>query len=703
MMAADDHDADSGWRCARGTRYPLGATWTLSGTNFSVFSREAIGMELLIYDPPDSAEPARIIRLDPQFNHTFSFWHVLVEQLPVGVGYNWRVLLPEGSEYGSRLEVMDPLARAVLDIGWDRAAAASSKARKLGLRAQLLDTDYDWSGDRAVRQDLDDAIIYELHVGHFTRHPNAGVNAPGTFAGLIEKVPYLQSLGITHVQLMPVAAFDEQDVPPGVAERGLRNAWGYSPYAFCSPHPRYCETGITQDPADQLRDLVKALHAAGIGVILDVVFNHTAEGNADGPVINYKGFGNDFFYHRDPPAAPGEPRGWRDYTGCGNTVNCNHPLVSLLLLRCLERWVEDFRVDGFRFDLASVFARGEDGEPMSNPPLPWHIEFSRMLAELPMIAEAWDAAGLYQLGAFPGLAWTEWNGRYRDVMRRFVRGEAGLAGEVASCLAGSSDIYQPSGRRPRNSINFITCHDGFTLHDLVSYNHKHNEANGEENRDGADHNFSWNCGHEGPTDDPAINQLRQRQARNYMALLMLSQGVPMLLAGDEVLRSQQGNNNPWCQDNETVWFDWELTEKNAWMLRFTRAMIAFRKRHPALRRSHFLTGRPDPGRSQPDVSWHGRRIGAPPWEEEQGHQLAFTLAGLADDEEDLHIMLNMAPVAADFELPDCAPCQWHTAIDTARESPDDICSPAAQPLCAEGHCRVEAHSVMVLEARAVSA
>lgn len=687
------------WQVARGSRYPLGATWTSAGTNFSVFSREAEGMELLIYLPADSPEPTRVIRLDPKLNHTFFFWHVLVRDLPAGAGYNWRVLLPEGSEHGQSLEVLDPLARGICDRHWVRCRALPGPGRQLGLRGLVLDTQADWSGDRPVRHDLADAVIYELHVGHFTRSPTAGVSEPGTFAGLIEKIPYLKSLGITHVQLMPVAAFDPEDVPAAVAERGLRNVWGYSPYAFCAPHPGYCIPEDSGRPAEQFRDLVKALHGAGIGVILDVVFNHTAEGGDGGPVINFKGLVNDIFYHRGPTPDECSPRPWRDYTGCGNTVNCNHPLVALLLVRCLELWVEEYRVDGFRFDLASVFTRGEDGEPMANPPLPWSIEFSRVLAELPMIAEAWDAAGLYQLGCFPGLAWTEWNGRYRDVVRRFVRGEPGLLGELASCLAGSSDIYAPSGRRPRNSINFVTCHDGFTLHDLVSYDQKHNEANGERNQDGSSNNLSWNCGTEGETDDPQVLALRARQARNLIAILMLSQGVPMLLAGDEMLRSQQGNNNPWCQDDESVWLDWTLAGRNEWMLRFTREMIALRHRHPALRRHHFLTGEPDPDMELPDVQWHGPELETVDWDDPEGRMLRFTLSGLSGEEAHLHVILNMSEADMDLPLPSIPGRRWHRAVDTAADSPADIVEPERQQPLSRHAARVAPRSVAVFESR----
>ena len=393
--------------------------------------------------------------------------------------------------------------------------------------------------DEPLARPQQNAIIYELHVGGFTSHPSSGVAHPGTFDGLIEKIPYLKALGITHVELLPIMAFDEQDVPPDTAALGLENYWGYSTHSFFSPHPGYCVTPEQGTHQREFRDLVKALHRAGIGIILDVVFNHTAEGGEGGPIINFKGLENGVFYHLDAA----DKRIYRDYTGCGNTVNCNHPIVASFILNCLEYWVREMHVDGFRFDLASAMARGEDGHPLRDAPLIWGIELSEQLAATKLIAEAWDAVGLYQLGNFPGFRWAEWNGRYRDLIRGFVRGDRGLISEVATRISGSPDFYQPQHRLPINSINFVTCHDGFTLHDLFSYETKHNHANGEDNRDGHNENISSNCGVEGDTADPQILALRRQLAKNTTAILLLSQGVTMLLAGDEVLRSQRGNNN----------------------------------------------------------------------------------------------------------------------------------------------------------------
>jgi glycogen operon protein len=519
------------------------------------------------------------------------------------------------------------------------------------------------------------------------------VDHPGSFAAIKDKIPYLQDMGVTHVELLPVMGFDAQDVPANAAARGLRNFWGYSTHSFWAPHPGYCV-----DPSrstHEFRDLVDALHAAGIGVLLDVVFNHTAEGGDGGPVIHFRGMANEIFYHLDAA----DRRRYLDFTGCGNTVNCNHPLMSAFIVHCLEYWVDTLGVDGFRFDLASVFARGDHGAPLGNPPLPWAIETSRILSHVPVIAEAWDAAGLYHVGAFPGMAWSEWNGRYRDVMRRFVRGDPGLVGEVASRLAGSADLYADDGRRPCNSVNFITCHDGFTLHDLVSYNGKHNEANGEDNRDGSNHNLSWNCGVEGETGDSAIIALRRRQARNLLAVLMLSRGVPMLLAGDEVMRSQRVNNTAYSQDNEIGWFDWQLCERHADMLRYTRERIALRRRHASLTINRYYSGKPVPGRGIADVSWHGARLGEPPWNDGEARILGMTVAGVTADEADLHAVFNMSDDAVDASLPAIDGRRWHLALDTALAPPEDITPPAEQRAVQDLRYAVQPHSVVVLEAR----
>jgi isoamylase len=689
------------YKSSKGSYFPSGATVIEAGVNFSVFSRHASGAELWLYEAATSPDPFQIISLNTKTNRSFFFWHVFVEALPIGTHYTWRMFGPNdtastGWRFNAKKELVDPWATAVTDALWDRRRASDpTDESRSSYRGVVAKSDYFWADERSSKRSLEGAVIYELHIGGFTRHPSAGVGHPGTFSGLIDKIPYLQELGITHVELMPVMAFDEQFVPDTVAARGLKNYWGYNTHSFYSPHPGYCITPELGTHAREFKDLVKGLHNAGIGVILDVVFNHTAEGGHNGPVINFKGFCNEIFYHLDPQ----NRSYYRDYTGCGNSVNCNHPLVTQFIVHCLEYWVEEMHVDGFRFDLASVFTRGEDGAPQANPSLPWRIEFSKPLTDVPMIAEAWDAAGLYQVGSFPGLRWAEWNGRYRDVMRRFVRGDPGLVGEVASCIAGSSDLYAEEDRLPLHGINFITCHDGFTLHDLVSYNGKHNEANGEDNRDGCDNNISWNCGVEGETDNAEILALRRRQAENLMSILLLSQGIPMILSGDEVLHSQRGNNNAWCQDNALSWFDWSLVEKNSDMLRFMKELIALRRRHPNLNRGEFLTGKQVPGRDLPDIAWHGYRLNEPLWFDPGAQYLAYTLAGLSDQEEDLHIILNMSDRIVEAPVPEILGRKWYLAIDTSRTGLEDILPLNQQKIFEASSYPLSRRSVAVFEAR----
>jgi glycogen operon protein len=671
-----------------------GAVVKEDGVNFCLFSRLAESIELLLFEDATSRQPQCIIRLDPRIHRTFFFWHVFVVGLSDGTYYNWRIQGASDTRVtGSRIDgekaLLDPWATTVDDRLWDRALACRpGDTVGSAIRAQVVRDRYDWEGDTPLHIPLNAAVIYEMHVGGLTRHPSSATRHRGTFDAVIEKVPYLRDLGVTHVELMPIMAFDPQDVPPKTAAMGLENYWGYSTHSFFAPHP-----GFARDPArarDEFRDLVKALHRAGIGVILDVVFNHTAEGGADGPTISFKGIGNEIFYHLDFI----DRRLYRDYTGCGNTVNCNHPIVTRFLIDALLYWVRQMHVDGFRFDLASALARGEDGQPQYHAPVLWATELSPTLGRSHIIAEAWDAAGLYQVGDFPGFRWAEWNGRYRDLVRSFVRGDPGLVAEVATRMAGSSDMYGSRGRLPSNSINFITCHDGFTLWDLVSYNHKHNEANGEDNRDGHSHNLSWNCGVEGPTDDPQILRLRRRQARNFIAILMLSQGVPMLRSGDEVLQSKRGNNNSYCHNSEITWFDWGLLERNQEMHAFVRGMIAFRQAHPTLRRRRFLTGETDPEQGFADVTWHGVELDRPDWDVPDSHALAFTLAGLTGAEPPLHILLNMGTDKLAFALPSLDGRRWRLAIDTDRE-PSILTEGGSPPIARQ--VSVAPRSIMVLE------
>lgn len=678
----------------------MGAHLKSEGVNFSIFSRHATGVELFLYDSSSNLEAFQVIPLHAEENKTFFSWHVYLHNLPAGTWYTWRMDGPNNtSESGLRFDknkhLLDPVARAISDKLWHRdRACLPGDNQYTSMRSLVVDGEYDWEGDKPFSFKSENAIIYELHVGGFTRQKKSKTQDPGTFSALIEKIPYLKKLGITHVELLPIMAFDEQDVPRGTSALGLKNYWGYSTHSFFSPHPSYCVTPEKGTHLKEFRDLVKALHKANIGIIMDVVFNHTSEAGVDGPIINFRGIGNSIFYHRDAE----DKSKFRDYTGCGNTVNANHPVVANFIISCLEYWVREMHVDGFRFDLASAMARGENGEVLQDPPVLWGIELSEQLAKTKLIAEAWDAAGLYQVGSFPGYRWGEWNGKYRDSIRQFIRGDRGMISELATRLCASSDLYKHQGRLPINSINFVTCHDGFTLNDLVSYSHKHNLANGEDNRDGCNHDMSSNGGAEGTTDDPRIIIHRKKQAKNSLAILLLSQGVPMLLAGDEVLNTQQGNNNGYCQDNELTWFDWGLTKINSDMLNFVQQMIALRKRHPSLMRRRFLTGEKLNNRSMPDVLWHGIELNKPQWQDPEAQVLAFTLAAISDDEEtDLHIILNMSESELIMQLPVIEEQKWHLAINTALTSPLDTVPPKKQIPIKSFSYAVQAKSVVVFE------
>jgi isoamylase len=669
-----------------GNRLPFGATPLAGGVNFSVFSRHATRMWLRLYRGATDEKPVIEIELDRREHRTYFCWHVFVAGARPGWLYTWRADGPqnpaEGLRFDATRELLDPWAKLVSDAFWRRDAARGGAATAVRARIPAPD-DYDWEGDTPLKRALEDTIVYEVHVGGFTWHPSSGVQARGTYRGVIEKIPYLVSLGVTDVELLPVMAFDAQDVPAAGSNLGLRNYWGYSPLAYFAPHPHFAG----EDARTEFRDMVKALHEAGIGVILDVVLNHTAEGGADGPVIGFKGLLNESFYLLDP-----EDRSkYLDFTGCGNTVSCNEPFVAQYLLQCLTYWVREMHVDGFRLDLASVLSRGVDGEPLDNAPVIASIEFAEALGDTRLIAEAWDAVGLYQVGAWPGFGWAEWNGRYRDSVRRFLRGEPGLLGEIATRLAGSSDLYAGADKAPRNSINFVTCHDGFTLFDLVSYDRKHNAANAEHNRDGRDDNFSWNSGVEGATDDPDIQRLRAQRARNFVALLLVSQGVPMLLAGDEVLRTQRGNNNAYCQDNDISWMDWSFTPGAREMLRFTRELIALRKRHPSLRRTRFIEPDSD------EIRWYGEDLENPHWNDPEARVLCFTLAGLTADEPALHVMINMASTPRVLSLPQVMPLQWRRFADTTFTAPDDV-TPAGVPMLSSQY-RLLPHGIAIFEAR----
>ncbi len=677
-----------------GSSAHLGSSVSGGGVNFSIYAKFATAVELLLFDREDAAEPSRIVALDPGRHRTYHYWHCWLEGIGAGQIYGYRVHGPWQPEQGLRFDagnlLLDPYGLAVVTPpGYARHQGRSSgNGLATAMKSVVADPSlYDWEGDLPLQRPRRETVIYELHVRGFTRHPSSGVDPAraGTYAGLIDKIPYLRDLGITAVELLPVFAFDPLDAPPGKT-----NYWGYSPVSLFAPHRAYSSRTDPLGPLDEFRDLVKALHRAGIEVILDVVFNHTAEGDHRGPTFCFRGLANEAYYllERDDRSR------YANYSGTGNTLNANHPIVRRLIRHSLRYWVKHMHVDGFRFDLASVLARDEEGQPMPLPPVLWDIESDPRLAGSKLIAEAWDAAGLYQVGSFIGDSWQEWNGRFRDDMRRFLKGDGSQVPMAALRLLGSPDIYGHEEREAEQSVNFITCHDGFTLADLVAYNDKHNEANGEANRDGGNDNASWNCGVEGPSDDPAVLNLRRRQIRNFLAVLLLAIGTPMLSMGDEVCRSQQGNNNPYCQDNEISWFDWSLLERHADLHRFVKELIAHRMRRDIvvgqrqLSLNELLLNSP--------IEWHGVELHQPDWSE-SSRSFALRVTSY-DNRFRLHFIANAYWEALDFELPpaDGGGRHWRRWIDTALLSPDDISDWGVAPEVTASHYRVEARTVVVL-------
>jgi isoamylase len=681
-------------RNLNGRSSPPGATPFANGVNFSLFSRHATGVELLLFDRVDDARPARAIRLDPVANRTYHYWHVFMPDVRPGQIYGYRVEGPFDPAKGLRFDhskvLLDPYGRGVVvPVNYSREAASiEGDNAATAMKSVVIDPSaYDWEGDAPLKRPSARTIIYEMHVRGFTRHPSSEVaeNLRGTYAGLIEKIPYLQRLGISAVELLPVFQFDAQACPPG-----LVNYWGYQPVSFFAPHQAYSSRQDPTGPVDEFRDMVKALHRAGLEVILDVVFNHTAEVNHLGPTLSFRGLDNSTYYILDQDNSR-----YADYTGCGNTLNANHPIVRRMIVDSLRYWVEVMHVDGFRFDLASILARDSSGKPMPNPPVLWDIESDPALAGTKLIAEAWDAAGLYQVGSFVGDSWKEWNGRFRDDARSFFRGDNNSAARLADRLIGSPEIYSHKEREPEQSVNFVTCHDGFTLNDLVSYNQKHNEANGENNSDGADNNLSWNCGAEGPTDDPAIEKLRNRQMKNFLAATMLSLGVPMILMGDEVGRTQRGNNNYYCHDDETNWFDWTLVSKHADLHRFV-SLLAERRllrdiehEHQRLSLTQMI--------QDANKAWQGVKLDQPDWGE-FSHSLALTVE-LKREKILLHFILNAYWEALEFELPPLNEGNgypWRRWIDTTLDSPHDIVQWQAAPSVPGNSYRAGARSMVVL-------
>ncbi|MGD9632371.1 MAG: glycogen debranching protein GlgX [Pirellulales bacterium] len=676
-----------------GQSYPPGATVGGGGVNFCVYAKRGTSVELLLFDRAEDASPLQTITLDPAKNRTHDYWHVRLDGVGPGQLYGYRVAGPAkpGLRFDPQKLLVDPYALAVANSeNYDRArASVPGDNLAAAFKSVVVDPRaYDWEGDHPLRRPFIDSVIYEMHVAGFTKHPNSGV-APekrGTYAGLIEKIPYLAEMGIKTVELMPVQQFDPQAAPNGV------NYWGYQPIAWFAPHQPYSSQRDPLAAVNEFRDLVKALHRADIEVILDVVFNHTAEGDGAGPTLSLRGFGNPTYYLLDEAA----PDKYIDYTGCQNTINANHPVVRRLIVSCLHHWVEHMHVDGFRFDLAASFYRGLDGEPIEHPPIVYDIEEDPLLAGTKIIAEAWDAAGLYQVASFGAERWAVWNGPFRDHVRQFVRGDRATVGSLADNIVGSANLFRHATRYPSRSVNFVTAHDGFTLNDLVSYNEKHNEANGEDNRDGTDDNTSWNCGFEGPTDDTQIETLRRRQLRNFFTLLLFSQGQPMLLMGDEVRRTQQGNNNAYCQDNELTWFNWDDVKSQAGLRRFVCELIHFHQ-GSAIFRDRTFWG--DPGATK--ITWHGVRLARPDWGDDS-HTLAYELEH--ESGEHVHVMLNAWREPLDFELPGAGKGRtWHRLVDTALEAPLDFSNPPVALGASSRKYACEPRSAVVLIAGATSA
>ena len=672
-----------------GKSYPLGATWDGKGVNFALFSENATKVELCLFDGVDSAAPAQAITMPEYSDHV---WHAYLPEVLPGQLYGYRVHGPYEPERGHRFNankiVLDPYAKSIgRDVRWadelfgyrlgeeqqDLAFDERDNAAYAPL-AGVIDTAFTWGDDRPPRTPWHKTIIYELHVKGFSKlHPDVPEPLRGTYAGLASElvVNHLLNLGITAVELMPVHYFVNDRI---LVDRGLTNYWGYNTLGFFAPDARYCATSIPQDAVQQFKMMVAAFHAAGIEVILDVVYNHTAEGNHLGPTLSMRGVDNSVYYKLSPE----DQRFYMDYTGCGNSLNVRHPRVLQLIMDSLRYWVVDMHVDGFRFDLASTLARelydvdrlGAFFDIIHQDPI---------LSQVKLIAEPWDVGvGGYQVGNFPVL-WSEWNGKYRDNVRSFWKGDGGTLNEFATRLSGSSDLYRNDGRKPHASINFVTCHDGFNLQDLVSYNVKHNEANGENNQVGSDDNKSWNCGAEGATEDQAINALRWRQKRNFIATLLVSQGVPMLLAGDELSHTQRGNNNTYCQDNELTWLDWQLNDEKSEFLEFVRQMLIIRRTQPVFQRRKFFQGRAIFGADVEDITWFdpaGHPMGEEAWNagfnQCFGMRMPGDLIGDVDERgqeikgDSILVLMNAFHEAIPFSLPARVPGQrWQRLIDTA--------------------------------------
>ena len=671
----------------RGRPLPLGTHSLGEGVNFAFFSRHATRVRLELFDHPADDASARAFDMDPVRNRTGDVWHVWIEGIRPGQLYAYRVDGPfqpsEGHRFNFNRLLLDPVATAITRLpSWEFGPAREYDPSPSGgdsARSTVDDTGampkcvfmqehFNWQEDRPPRHPWSKMVVYETHVRGATIHPSSGVAHPGTYRGLMDKIPYFKDLGVTAVELMPVQEFNEHQeigINPQTG-KPLRNYWGYDPVAFFAPKASYASSGGVGQQRLEFKEMVLAFHKAGIEVILDVVFNHTAEGNDKGPTLSFRGIDNAIFY-----TLAEDKRFYKDYTGTGNTINANHPVVREYILTALRHWVVEMHVDGFRFDLATVLGRGRNGNLMPNPPLLDRIAEDPVLRDVKIIAEAWDAAGAYAVGSFSERRWAEWNGQYRDDVRRFWRGDDGALGSFASRVCGSADIYTKSGKGPGCSINFVTCHDGFTLNDLVSYRDKHNEANGEMNSDGATDNFSQNCGAEGETTDIGIESARNGQIKNFLLSLLVSRGVPMMLGGDEFRRTQRGNNNAYCQDNETSWCDWSRLARHQEIFRFTRGMIAFRREHPILSEEHFYTSE--------EIQWFSPYGDVPRWADPKAKQLACLIH--EGEQDALYLMFNADAEPVEFRLPAMpAEVRWYRAVDTSRVAPQDLFVMGEEPL-----------------------
>lgn len=650
-----------------GLSFPQGATPLAGGVNFAVFSKYADHVQLLLFDGPEVPAPSTVIDLDPTQNRTGYYWHLFVPGLGHGQVYAWRVHGPCRPDLGHRFDgdkvLLDPFGVAVTGMGiYDRKAAClpgDNTARSL--RSVVIDPGrYDWEGDQPLAPPSGREVVYEMHVGAFTAHPSSGMDdrLRGTYAGLVSKIDHLKELGVTTVELLPVHQYDVQDAPAG-----LTNYWGYSTVSYFAPHAGFSSDSSPTGPVDEFRDMVKALHRAGIRVVLDVVFNHTAEAGDGGPVLSWRGFGNNAYY------LLGEDRSeFMDFTGCGNTLNANHSIVRRMILASLRHWVRNMHVDGFRFDLAAALCRGEDGQPLKNAPVLWGIESDPVLAGTTLVAEPWDLGGLHLTGRFPGHGFAQWNDRYRDAARRFWRGDEGTIEEIMGRIVGSPDLFSGPEQAPFDSVNFVTCHDGFCLRDLVSYTTKRNDANLEGGRDGSDNNLSSNGGVEGETEDPGVLRHRDRQVRNFLTLLFMSHGTPLLLMGDEMGHTRRGNNNPWCQDNDFNWVDWTPGPRRDGLMRFLKGLVELSLAVPVLQANRFWTATNK--KTTGEITWHGSELGRPDWTADS-RILAWTLAH-PEGGPALHVMLNASDEDVEFEIPDGEPSNpWLRVVATDRVGGND--------------------------------